>query len=105
LAAEEPDIIALGFRPGVVDTAMQKAIRLEGAEGMPEDVHARFLKYFEDGELLPPQVPGCALAVLALFAPIEWRGTILNWNEERVLALVRQFAAAPCAQRERIRNA
>jgi NAD(P)-dependent dehydrogenase (short-subunit alcohol dehydrogenase family) len=97
LAAEEPEITAVAFRPGVVDTKMQAQIRTEGASGMPPEVHERFLHYHSEGELLPPQLPGCSLAVLALYAPHDWSGAAVRWNEERVLSLVRQYAAAPCA--------
>jgi NAD(P)-dependent dehydrogenase (short-subunit alcohol dehydrogenase family) len=97
LAVEEPAVTAVAFRPGVVDTDMQATIRREGAKGMPADVHSHFLRYHEEGELLPPQVPGCSLAVLALHAPQKWSGLFLSWNDEQVLSLVRRFATATCA--------
>jgi NAD(P)-dependent dehydrogenase (short-subunit alcohol dehydrogenase family) len=96
IAAEEQAVAAIALRPGVVDTAMQATIREEGGAGMPEDVHARFVRYHEQGELLPPEAPGCAAAVLAFHAPHEWSGEFLSWDDERVQSLVRRFA---CAQR------
>ncbi len=105
LAKEEPDITAIAFRPGVVDTAMQAAIRREGAEAMPEEVYNRFVRYFEEGELLPPEVPGCSLAILALHAPHEWSGSFLPWNSEEVLSLVRSFGTFPCASDQEGKNA
>lgn len=87
LAVEEPDIVALAVRPGVVDTAMQQAIREEGAEGMPAESHRRFRQYHEKGELLPPEAPGRALAALALAAPHAWSGEFIAWDDERVQAL------------------
>ena len=90
LAAEEPDIVALSVRPGVVDTAMQQTIREEGAQGMPSDSHRRFEQYHEQGQLLPPEEPGRALAALALAAPREWSGEFIAWDEERVQSLVEQ---------------
>jgi NAD(P)-dependent dehydrogenase (short-subunit alcohol dehydrogenase family) len=98
LAAEEPEITAIAFRPGVVDTAMQATIRREGAEGMPAEIYARFVRHFEEGDLLPPEVPGCALAILAFHAPREWSGAYLPWNQEEVQSLVRQFGCGPAAQ-------
>ncbi|NIL95964.1 MAG: SDR family NAD(P)-dependent oxidoreductase, partial [Planctomycetales bacterium] len=68
LSVEEPEITAIAFRPGVVDTAMQAKIRLDGRAGMPAEAHARFLGYNARGELLPPERPGRALAALALHA-------------------------------------
>jgi NAD(P)-dependent dehydrogenase (short-subunit alcohol dehydrogenase family) len=94
LAAEEPEVTCLSFRPGVVDTAMQATIRREGARGMPGEVHERFVRYHQAGELLPPEAPGCGLAVLALYAPRAWSGEFLSWDEEQVQALVRRYACA-----------
>jgi NAD(P)-dependent dehydrogenase (short-subunit alcohol dehydrogenase family) len=89
LAAEEPEVLALSFRPGVVDTAMQAEIRDEGAAGMPAESYRRFVRYHEEGELLPPEVPGRALAALALSAPHAWSGDFVSWDEARVSALLR----------------
>lgn len=88
LAQEEGQIVAIAFRPGVVDTEMQRTIREEGASGMPAEEHRRFLEYQRDDELLAPEIPGRALAALALAAPREWSGEFIRWNEERVQALV-----------------
>src|SRR5690606_25300514 len=88
LAAEEPEIVALTFRPGVVDTAMQQTIREEGGQGMTAESHQKFKQYHETGELLPPERPGRALATLALAAPPQWSGEFIGWGEERVQALV-----------------
>jgi NAD(P)-dependent dehydrogenase (short-subunit alcohol dehydrogenase family) len=92
LAEEEPEITALGVRPGVVDTAMQAAIRNKGESGMRLDDYQRFLGFYRQGQLLPPQVPGRALACLALFAPHAWSGEYLSWDEARVQALIDQHA-------------
>ena len=94
IAAEEPDVTAISFRPGVIDTDMQATIRREGARGMPPEEYERFVAYHRRGELLPPAVPGCALAVLAFYAPSEWSGSFLSWDEERVQALVRRYACS-----------
>jgi len=95
LAEEEPDVTAIAFRPGVVDTAMQAQIRREGASGMPKEAYARFVDYHEQGDLLPPEVPGCALAVLAFYAPHEWSGSFLPWNDEQVQSLVVRYGCSP----------
>ncbi|MGD8624131.1 MAG: SDR family NAD(P)-dependent oxidoreductase [Anaerolineae bacterium] len=94
LAAEEPEVTTLAFRPGVVDTAMQATIRRDGAQGMPGEDHERFVRYHQQGELLPPEAPGCALAVLALYAPQSWNGEFVAWDEEQVQSLVRRYACA-----------
>ncbi|MGC9332904.1 MAG: SDR family NAD(P)-dependent oxidoreductase [Anaerolineae bacterium] len=92
LAAEELDVTSISLRPGVVDTEMQGTIRRQGAQGMPEEVYARFVRYHQEGELLPPEVPGSALAVLALHAPHEWSGAFMPWDHEEVQSLVRRYA-------------
>jgi NAD(P)-dependent dehydrogenase (short-subunit alcohol dehydrogenase family) len=89
IAAEEPAVTALSVRPGVVDTAMQREIREEGRQGMPAEEHARFIDYYEEGDLLPAEEPGRALALLALYAPPEWSGEFLGWDDPRVQRLDR----------------
>ena len=98
LAAEEPDIIAIAFRPGAIDTAMQATIREVGESRMLAEDYARFVDLYENQELLPPEVPGCALAVLAFHAPREWSGGFLPWNHAEVQSLVRQYACSPGTQ-------
>lgn len=85
LAEEEPDITAIAFRPGVVDTAMQTTIR--NSSKMPTEDQAYFMDLHADGELLPPELPGLALAKVALYAPQEWSGEFIAWDDERIAAL------------------
>jgi NAD(P)-dependent dehydrogenase (short-subunit alcohol dehydrogenase family) len=67
LSIEEEMVTAVAVRPGVIDTDMQAIIRQMGAVGMPESAYQRFVQMREAGELLPPEAPGGAIAVLALF--------------------------------------
>lgn len=90
-AVEEPLITALAVRPGVVDTAMQAVIREEGAAGMPDDAHQRFMDYHANRQLLPPEAPGSAIAILALHAPADMSGAFLSWDDEPAQALVRRY--------------
>lgn len=92
LAAEEENITAIAIRPGVVDTAMQTFIRTQGEPGMPADVYDRFVRFYEEGELLSPEIPGWTLAILALYAPSDWSGEFLSWDEERIQELVLRFS-------------
>ena len=91
IAAEEPDVTAISFRPGVVDTEMQATIRRQGRNGMPDEVYHRFVSYHQQGALLPPRIPGCVLAVLALHAPAEWSGSFLSWDDPEVQSLAERF--------------
>lgn len=88
LALDEPVVTALALRPGIVDTAMQAVIRAQGADGMPADVHARFVRDYEEGRLLPPEKPAAAIAALALRAPAAWSGEFVAWDDPKVAALL-----------------
>lgn len=87
LALEEPQITALAVRPGVIDTAMQAVIRDNGADAMDPGEYERFKNYHLRDDLAPPEKPGRALALLALYAPREWSGEFMQWDEDRVAAL------------------
>jgi NAD(P)-dependent dehydrogenase (short-subunit alcohol dehydrogenase family) len=91
LALEEPAITSIAFRPGVVDTAMQALIRAEGAQGMPDEHYQRFVRYKEEGELLPPEVPARAIAALCVGAPKDWSGEYISIHEERIEQLTGRF--------------
>jgi len=93
LAGEERDITAIAFRPGVVDTEMQALIRRTGEEGMPPEVYESFVRYHREGELLPPEIPGRAGAILALYVPHAWSGEFLSWNADKVQALESEKAS------------
>ena len=93
LALEEPDITALAVRPGMVDTAMQAELRERGRGAMPPEAYQRFVEFHRNGDLLPPELPGRALAVLALRAPRAWNGRFIQWNAPEVQALVAQSFA------------
>lgn len=91
LSIEETEVVCIGMRPGVVDTAMQIAIIRDGKEGMPAAEYEKFVKQRDDGKLISPALPGRAAAILALHAPKAWSGEILNWNADKVAELVTNF--------------
>lgn len=84
LAAEEPDLTAVALRPGVVDTAMQAAIRRDGPGTMTTERVAYFQGLKDHGELLDPEVPGRIAAWLALHAPRAWSGELIAWDDPRL---------------------
>lgn len=88
LASEEPNIIPIAVRPGVVDTDMQALIREQGVGVMPPEQHARFVNLHRDGDLIPPETSGQSLAALALFMPDDWRGRFVSWNDDDVRGLI-----------------
>jgi NAD(P)-dependent dehydrogenase (short-subunit alcohol dehydrogenase family) len=73
IALEYPQITALSLSPGVVDTVMQQTIR-ERHQLMPSELANYFQNLHAGGQLVPPQIPGRALAWVALHAPREWSG-------------------------------
>ena len=87
LAAEEASITALTVRPGIVDTAMQAEIRARGRGGMAPADYERLSGLHQQGRLTPPEGPGRAIARLALYAPHEWSGQTVRWDEEKVKEL------------------
>ena len=90
LAEEEPNIVAVAVRPGVVDTVMQARIRDEGSHSMAEDQHAHFVRLHDSGDLLPPERPARAIVALALYAPPSLDGELVSWDDDVVQGLLRK---------------
>ena len=84
LAAEEKEVTALTVRPGVVDTGMQAVLRNEADNAMPVDRIAYYRQLKERGELEPPEIPARAIAWLALFAPPDFSGNFLDYDDPRI---------------------
>jgi len=84
LAAEEKEVTALTVRPGVVDTGMQAVLRNETDNAMPVDRIAYYRQLKERGELEPPEIPARAIAWLALFAPPDYSGKFLDYDDPRI---------------------
>ena len=84
LAAEEPRITSMAVRPGVVDTRMQEILRGEGPKVMPAEQAEYYRALKRDGQLEPPEIPGRAIAWLALHAPAELSGQFLDYDDPRI---------------------
>ncbi len=84
LAAEEKGLTALTVRPGVVDTGMQAVLRNEADNALPAQQIAYYRQLKERGELEPPEVPARAIAWLALYAPREFSGKFLDYDDPRI---------------------
>ena len=82
LAEEEPDIIPVAVRPGMVDTAMQAMLRGQGGTVMPEEQRQMFLQAHAEGKLVKPEDAGHVIAALALHATKELSGQFVNWDSE-----------------------
>ena len=81
LAVEEPELTALTVRPGVVDTNMQTFIRREGPRAMPPDQADYYRQLKDRGELEPATIPARSIAWLALYAPHEFSGRFLDYDD------------------------
>ncbi len=91
LAVEEPAIVSVALRPGVVDTAMQALIRRSGPQAMTDELNAYFQGLKVKGALLPADVPARAVAWLALSAPPALSGQFIDYDDPRL------STAAPAA--------
>ena len=78
LSIEEPDVISIAIRPGVVDTQMQRELRNIHASGMLEKQAAKFYDFHRAGGLLKPEQPGTVIARLVLEGPEELNGEFLK---------------------------
>ncbi|KAJ7179064.1 hypothetical protein C8R46DRAFT_1072354 [Mycena filopes] len=74
LAEEEPGIVSVALRPGMVSTGMQAALRESGA--------AIFVNTHADGKLLRPEEPGHVIAALALQAAKSLSGQFVSWDSQ-----------------------
>ena len=95
LAAEEAILTALAIRPGVVDTDMQTYLRREGARALPSGQAAYYRQLKENGQLEPPEIPARAIAWLALYAPHEFSGQFVDYDDPRISdAALKEFGSS-----------
>jgi len=90
LAAEEPDLISVAMRPGMVDTDMQTDLRVNGVHHVTESHHARMKRAHADGTLVRPEDSGYVIAALAVRAPKDLSGKFVSWDGEECKAFRRQ---------------
>lgn len=96
LAAEEATLTALSVRPGVVDTDMQTCLREKGKAVMPADQAAYYQQLKINGQLEPPAIPARAIAWLALYAPRQFSGQFLDYDDSRITtAALETFGPSP----------
>ncbi|CAI7659503.1 unnamed protein product [Penicillium pancosmium] len=78
LAAEEPDVISVSIRPGMVDTNMQRELREDHATSLDAEMHAKFTGVHKDGKLLRVEQPGHVMGKLVLGAEAGLSGKFLS---------------------------
>lgn len=82
LAQEEPDVIGIAIRPGMVDTNMQTTLRTIGGAYMVEQTHQFFVQTHADGHLVKPEDCGHVIAALSLQAPKSLSGQFVSWDSK-----------------------
>ncbi|CAA7259832.1 unnamed protein product [Cyclocybe aegerita] len=82
LGEEEPDVISVALRPGMVDTHMQHTLRLVGASSMDENDYKKFVQVHAGGKLVKPEDCGHVIAALSLEAPKTLSGQFVSWDSE-----------------------
>ncbi|MEW6114457.1 MAG: SDR family oxidoreductase [Thermodesulfobacteriota bacterium] len=80
LADEAPDLICFAYRPGIVDTPMQKQAR-EAKGGAAEFLHKEFRAYKEQGMLISPEVAAGALLKIMSHNPRRFHRRICSWRD------------------------
>ncbi len=95
LAAEEPDIITVAIRPGVVDTDMQAYLRREGPRVMPKKTADYYLNLKKDGKLEPPKIPARSIAWLVLHAPGKMSGAFRSYDDSDIIGPASIFFSSP----------
>ncbi|KAJ2389557.1 hypothetical protein H4S02_002304 [Coemansia sp. RSA 2611] len=80
LAAEEPEVVSMAVRPGVVNTEMQEKIRKDGKDSMSPEEYKKFVELHEKNELLLPEKSAYVIARLALEASRELNGKFFSWD-------------------------
>ncbi len=80
LAAEAPWLATFAYRPGVVDTDMQREARnVQG--GAAESLHREFRGYQERRELISPGLAAAALVKLIAHNPGRFRSQTISWQD------------------------
>jgi NAD(P)-dependent dehydrogenase (short-subunit alcohol dehydrogenase family) len=95
LAAEEPKIVSVAVRPGVVDTAMQDTIRRDGQGIMPPEQIAFYRRIHREGRLVAPAVPARAIAWLARYAPPALSGGYVSYDDPHIMGPASAVFGAP----------
>jgi len=80
LADEAPDLVCFAYRPGIVDTPMQKQAR-EAEGGAAEFLHKEFRAYKQQGMLISPERAAGALLKIMSHNPRRFHGAICSWRD------------------------
>lgn len=79
LGSEEPDVVSVAVRPGMVDTEMQRELREDHVSNLDAEMHSKFFGAHKEGKLVKPEQPGHVMAKLVLDAPQDLSGRFLSY--------------------------
>jgi NAD(P)-dependent dehydrogenase (short-subunit alcohol dehydrogenase family) len=80
LAAEHPWLTTFVYRPGLVETRMQKQAR-NAKGGAADHLHQVFHGFKERGELISPEKSAEALINILMDSPRRFHGNIATWRD------------------------
>lgn len=80
LAREAPEVVTFAYRPGVVDTPMQKAAR-EAEGGAAESVRKQFRALKDQDALISPERASDALLTIVTKKSEQYRGKVCSWTD------------------------
>lgn len=106
MAEEEPNVISVALRPGMVDTdvspefvallceshpdfydhQMQAEIRAIGATALAPADYQKFCQAYSSGKLVKPEDCGHVIAALALRADKSLSGEFVSWDSDECKA-------------------
>lgn len=89
LAREEPEIISMSVRPGIVETAMVNSVFDEPhCSEVMDPREFQFMRNLkQQGKLLQPEQPGDVMAKLVLEAPKSLSGQFFAWDDVKIKKL------------------
>ncbi|KAF8076471.1 hypothetical protein FPV67DRAFT_418892 [Lyophyllum atratum] len=82
LAEEEPSIVSVALRPGMVDTGMQTTLRSDAGSALADEDHKKFINAYNEGKLVKPEDAGHVIAALALRAQPPLSGRFVSWDSD-----------------------
>lgn len=89
LAREEPEIVCMSVRPGIVDTAIVNSLYDDPHRAQVMDPEQfKFMKMQKDhGKLLKPEAPAEIFSKLVLDAPKGLSGQFFGWDDAKIKKL------------------
>lgn len=89
LAREEPEIVCLAVRPGIVATEMVRNLYANPrSKAVMDPQQYRFMELQrEQGKLLTPEQPAEVMAKLVLSAPQSLSGSFISWDDSQLKEL------------------